>query len=201
MEQIQENQDDADKANAQWRIQELQIFNITRCFREVMNQYNQESVVHRERCKKVILRELEISGNRKSDDELEDILQNGFPGTFNFSIMADIEKAKQAVNQIEARQRDIAKLENSIKELHDMFVDLAVLVTAQGEMIDNIEHSVLKAQDYVGHAAVEVYKVKESQAAGVKKKFCICIILIVVVVVLILILGAYFLIQKKLIGR
>ncbi len=61
MEQTQEDQDDTDKASAQWRIQESQIFNITRRFRDVMNQYNQESVSHRERCKRVIVRELEIS--------------------------------------------------------------------------------------------------------------------------------------------
>jgi hypothetical protein len=60
MEQIQGDQDDTDKASAQWRIQESQIFNITRRFRDVMNQYNQESLLHRERCKKVILRELDI---------------------------------------------------------------------------------------------------------------------------------------------
>jgi len=45
--------------------------------------------------------------------------------------MADIEKAKQAASEIDARHREIAKLENSLKELHDMFVDLALLVTAQ----------------------------------------------------------------------
>ncbi len=102
MEQIQENQDDTDKASAQWRIQESQIFNITRCFRDVMNRYNQESVLHRERCKKVIVRELEIceyrsrlkfnihflliAGNKRSDDEVEEMLQNGFPGTFSSSV-------------------------------------------------------------------------------------------------------------------
>jgi t-SNARE complex subunit (syntaxin) len=45
--------------------------------------------------------------------------------------MVDIEKAKQAASEIEARHRDIAKLESSIKELHDMFIDLARLVVAQ----------------------------------------------------------------------
>jgi t-SNARE complex subunit (syntaxin) len=99
--------------------------------------------------------------------------------------MADIEKAKQAASEIDARHREIAKLENSLKELHDMFVDLALLVTAQvcillsfniyliliifkGEMIDNIEHNVLKTQDFVGQAAVEVKKVKVSQDGVMK---------------------------------
>jgi len=99
--------------------------------------------------------------------------------------MADIEKAKQAANEIDARHRDIAKLENSLKELHDMFVDLAVLVTAQvcilfsfniylimivfkGEMIDNIEHNFLKTQEFIGQAIIEVHKTKESQEATIK---------------------------------
>jgi t-SNARE complex subunit (syntaxin) len=43
----------------------------------------------------------------------------------------DIEKAKQSLNQIEAHHRDILKLENSMKELHHMFLDLAVLVANQ----------------------------------------------------------------------
>jgi hypothetical protein len=60
MEQIQENQNDAQRLSTQGRIKESQIFGITRRFRETMNQYNQESMVHRERCKKAIVRELEI---------------------------------------------------------------------------------------------------------------------------------------------
>jgi hypothetical protein len=61
MEQVQANQDDADKRSAQGRIKESQIFNMTRRFRDVMNEYNQEFVLHRERCKRVIVRQLEIS--------------------------------------------------------------------------------------------------------------------------------------------
>jgi len=201
MEQVQENQDAIEKASAQWRIKESQIFNMTRRFRELMNQYNLESDAHRERCKKVIMRELEITGNRKTNDEVEEMLENGFPGTFNFSIMVDIEKAKQAATEIEERHRDITNLETSIKELHGMFLDLAILVTTQGEMIDNIEHNVLQARDDVGHAAVEVYEANKSKEKATKKKFCICIILIAVVVILILIIATYITVQKKIIGR
>lgn len=46
-------------------------------------------------------------------------------------MLVDIQKDKQALSEIEARQRDIAKVEQSIKELHSMFVDLASLVASQ----------------------------------------------------------------------
>jgi len=98
--------------------------------------------------------------------------------------MADVEKAKQSANEIEARHRDIIKIEESIKELASMFADLARLVTAQvsinfngylfnicffkGEMIDNIEHSVSKTLDYTGQARKEIDQAKKSREASVK---------------------------------
>ncbi|UJR15278.1 hypothetical protein I4U23_002231 [Adineta vaga] len=201
LEQIQIDQTDADKASAVWRIKETQIFNLTYRFRQVMQKHNQEFVSHRERCKKVISSELEITGIRRTDEELEEMIENGFPGTYNFSIMIDVEKAKQSLNEIEARHRDITKLETSLKELHAMFLDLAVLVATQGEMIDNIEHNVSKAVDFVGLAAEQVYSAKESHESAVKKRLVVYIIIIAIVCILILILAAYFTTQKKLLGR
>ncbi len=46
-------------------------------------------------------------------------------------IMTDTQQSKQALADIEARHADIIKLENSIRELHDMFVDMAILVESQ----------------------------------------------------------------------
>ena len=60
MEQSLNDQTNDEKATARWRIKESQVFNITRLFRDIMNQYNQETVLHRQRCEKAILRELEI---------------------------------------------------------------------------------------------------------------------------------------------
>ena len=43
----------------------------------------------------------------------------------------DTAAAKQTLADIEARHADIIKLESSIKELHDMFIDMAMLVESQ----------------------------------------------------------------------
>ena len=45
--------------------------------------------------------------------------------------MTDTNQAKQSLADIEARHQDIMKLEKSIKELHDMFLDMAMLVESQ----------------------------------------------------------------------
>ena len=43
----------------------------------------------------------------------------------------DTAAAKQTLADIEARHADIIKLESSIKELHEMFMDMAMLVESQ----------------------------------------------------------------------
>lgn len=39
--------------------------------------------------------------------------------------------SKQALSEIETRHSEIIKLETSIRELHDMFMDMAMLVESQ----------------------------------------------------------------------
>lgn len=45
--------------------------------------------------------------------------------------MVETAAAKQSLADIEARHGDIMKLEKSIRELHDMFIDMAALVQTQ----------------------------------------------------------------------
>lgn len=49
--------------------------------------------------------------------------------------MTDTQQAKQTLADIEARHADIIKLENSIRELHDMFMDMAMLVESQVRLL------------------------------------------------------------------
>ena len=44
--------------------------------------------------------------------------------------------AKQTLLDIEARHQEILKIEQSIKELHDMFMDMATLVQSQVQYVD-----------------------------------------------------------------
>lgn len=50
---------------------------------------------------------------------------------FCYQIIMETQQARQTLADIEARHADIMKLENSIRELHDMFMDMAMLVENQ----------------------------------------------------------------------
>lgn len=46
-------------------------------------------------------------------------------------IITETQQARQSLKDIEARHNDIMKLESSIRELHEMFMDMAMLVESQ----------------------------------------------------------------------
>lgn len=96
-----------------------------------MTEYNRTQTDYRERCKGRIQRQLEITGRQTTNEELEEMLEQGNPAVFTQGIIMETQQAKQTLADIEARHADIIKLENSIRELHDMFMDMAMLVESQ----------------------------------------------------------------------
>lgn len=85
-----------------------------------------------------------LAGKQVGDEDLEEMIESGNPGVFTQGIITDTQQAKQTLADIEARHNDIMKLESSIRELHDMFMDMAMLVESQ--VRDNFIHSELKTK-------------------------------------------------------
>ena len=73
-------------------------------------------------------------------------------------IEMDTQQARQTLADIEARHEDIMKLEKSIKEVHDLFVDMATLIEKQGDKIDSIENHVMNTRSCVEKAVEQTSK-------------------------------------------
>jgi syntaxin 1A len=186
---VMESKLDQQNISAEQRIRKTQHATISRKFVEVMNDYNGCQVDYRERCKGRIQRQLEITGRATSDAELEEMLESGNPAIFTQGIITETQAARQSLKDIEARHNDIIKLENSIRELHDMFMDMAMLVESQGEMIDRIEYNVEKSVDYVESAKQDTKKAVKYQSKARRKKIIIIICIIVALAIIALIIG------------
>lgn len=89
--------------------------------------------------------------------------------------------------KVAGKYQDVLTLEQSVAELHQMFLDFALLTEQQGELLDQIEFQVKQAGDYVEEANVDVHQAIEYQKS-IRKKQC-WLILIVVVVVIALLFG------------
>ncbi|XP_036382876.1 syntaxin-2 isoform X2 [Megalops cyprinoides] len=189
MQQNLPQDENANRASVDLRIQKTQHTVLSRKFVEVMTQYNETQVSFRERSKGRIQRQLEITGKVTTDEELEDMLESGNPAIFTSDIISDSQITRQALNEIESRHKDIIRLESSIRELHEMFVDMAMLVETQGDMINNIEKNVTNAVEYIGHAKEETKKAVRYQKKARRKTVYIAICVVVAVIILAIIIG------------
>ncbi|XP_058066774.1 syntaxin-1A isoform X1 [Anopheles bellator] len=192
IEQNIEQEEQTSKSNADLRIRKTQHSALSRKFVEVMTEYNRTQTDYRERCKGRIQRQLEITGRATTNEELEEMLEQGNSAVFTQGIIMETQQAKQTLADIEARHADIIKLENSIRELHDMFMDMAMLVESQGEMIDRIEYHVEHAMDYVQTATQDTKKALKYQSKARRKKIIILVCLSILLIVVASTVAGYF---------
>lgn len=90
------------------------------------------------------------------------------------------------VQRIQEKHQDIQRLEASIADLAQMFQEMAVIVDAQGEMLDAIEVHVQKTKGYTGKAVDELIYARKKQH---QNRRCMCWITVIMLAILLAILG------------
>jgi t-SNARE complex subunit (syntaxin) len=88
----------------------------------------------------------------------------------------------EELQHIREKHQDILRLERSVADLHQMFQEVAVLVDAQGEMLDVIEENVHSANSYVEKANKELSTAVKVQRSNRKWECCLAIVLLIVLV-------------------
>jgi t-SNARE complex subunit (syntaxin) len=73
--------------------------------------------------------------------------------------------------KVAGKYQDVLTLEQSVAELHQMFLDFALLTEQQGELLDQIEFQVKQAGDYVEEGNVELVEAIEYSKAIRKKQW------------------------------
>lgn len=143
------------------RIAHAQYSALTRAFQQAMHEYNQAEMKQRDNCKIRIQRQLEIMGKDVSGDQIEDMFEQGKWDVFSENLLADVKGARAALNEIESRHRELLRLENRIRDVHELFLQMAVLVEQQADTLNVIELNVQKTVDYTGEAKAQVRKTLE----------------------------------------
>lgn len=101
-------------------------------------------------------------------------------------------KVLETVVEIQDRHDAAKEIEKSLLELHQIFLDMAVMVEAQGEKMDDIEHHVVNAAQYVNDGAKNLKTAKKYQKSS---RRCMCIgaiILLILILVVIIPIATSF---------
>lgn len=174
------------------RMQRTQHGVLSKEFVEVMGHCNTIQSQYRDRNVERIQRQLKITGNNVTDEELDSMLESGQTDVFTQNILIDAKATRQALNEIESRHDEILKLERSIKDLHEMFQYLAMEVEAQGDMVNRIEANIKQSTNYVEKAKENTQDAVKYQQKARKKKLWIAICLAIFILIIAISVAASF---------
>lgn len=129
-----------------------------------------------------------VTGEYPGEEVIEKIISNGGDEEFMERAVQEHGRGKVLETVVEIQDRyDAAKeIEKSLLELHQVFLDMAVMVEAQGEQMDDIEHHVLNASHYVKDGTKQLHTAKDYQRSS-RKCMCIGLILILLLILVIVI--------------
>eukprot|EP01094_Clydonella_sp_ATCC50884_P011757 TRINITY_DN2158_c0_g1_i1.p1 TRINITY_DN2158_c0_g1~~TRINITY_DN2158_c0_g1_i1.p1 ORF type:complete len:306 (-),score=121.44 TRINITY_DN2158_c0_g1_i1:160-1035(-) len=177
-----------DSGDPDLRTRRTQLGGLVRSFQSTIQNLQKAEEQYRDKYKDRVKRQAKIVDPDISDRQVEEMIERGDnpQQAFASAILDDQRhnEAKNALVYIQEQHRDIQKLEKSIVELHQLFVDMNALVEAQQDMLDSIDKNVQTAVSATA-ASYETLRHGEQHAISARKKCCIicCIIIVVILVI------------------
>ncbi|DBA05239.1 TPA: hypothetical protein N0F65_007401 [Lagenidium giganteum] len=179
-----------DKATAlsEIRIRDNMCATLTKKFMDCMKEYQKAQQKYKADMKNKVKRQVQIVKPDASEAEIDAVMRSADPGSIYKSaiLQGSADSIKEIYVHVQDKYQDVLKLEQSVAELHQMFLDLALLVEQQGEMLDQIEFQVRTAANYVEQGNKEVVKALKSQTKARKKKCCLLMVGVLIIIAIII---------------
>ncbi|XP_019953359.2 syntaxin-11-like [Paralichthys olivaceus] len=160
------------------RIARAQYDTLTRTFHAAMSDYTQAEEMQRSMCRGRIKRQASIIGTEITDEQLDVLVDKGGEGWAELSQSLQTQGGRSsqwAMCEIQGRHKELVELEARLKEVHELFLTMAVLVEEQGSMINNIETNVCGTEEYVEKINVNIKKAIQYKRKNPFHHFCPCL--------------------------
>ena len=140
-----------------------------------------------------------VTGEEAEDGTVEALISSGAGETLLQEAIQQGQAGRgqvlDAVAEIQERHDAVREMERSLRELHQVFLDMAALVEAQGHQLNDIESHVARASSFVLRGAVELETAREYQK-GSRKWACVAVVagaVLVTVIVLPIVINLHLL--------
>ncbi|KAK3198117.1 hypothetical protein Dsin_021532 [Dipteronia sinensis] len=144
--------------------------------------------IHQEYREVVERRVYTVTGERADEETIDRLIETGNSEQI-FQKAVQEQGRGQVIDtlaEIQERHDAVRDLEKKLLDLQQIFLDIAVLVDAQGEMLDNIETQVSSAVDHVQSGNTALQKAKKLQKNS-RKWMCIAIIILLIIIMIIVV--------------
>ncbi|XP_056848371.1 syntaxin-125-like [Raphanus sativus] len=129
-----------------------------------------------------------ITGEKADERTIDNLIASGESENFMQKAIQEQGRGQimDTISEIQERHDAVKEIEKNLLELHQVFLDMAALVEAQGQQLNNIESHVAKASSFVRRGTDQLQDAREYQKSS-RKWTCYAIILFIVVFILLLI--------------
>jgi t-SNARE complex subunit (syntaxin) len=165
---------------------------LVRKFLDLMQEYQAMLTKYDKKFRDKAYKEVQIVAPDASPEDIDEVLESGGEeAIFQKHIMEDRKhaKAKQTLDYLKEKHNDLLALEKSITELNQLFMDMAILVETQGDLIDQIEFSVMNSKAFTEKAVVTLQQTEKIVINTRKKKVCIVITVILIILLVIVVVA------------
>ncbi|CAA0822530.1 Syntaxin-121 [Striga hermonthica] len=127
-----------------------------------------------------------VTGENPDEAVLDRLIETGESETFMQKAIQEQGRGRvmDTIAEIQERHDAVREIERNLRELHQVFLDMAVLVESQGEQLDDIESQVNRASSFVRSGAQQLEVARKHQKSS-RKWACIGILILLVVVLII----------------
>ncbi|KAH7372888.1 hypothetical protein KP509_17G026900 [Ceratopteris richardii] len=129
-----------------------------------------------------------VNGQMPDEETVERIIDTGESEVFLQKAIHEQGRGQvlDTILEIQERHGAALEMERNLLELHQVFLDMAVLVDSQAEQLNDIEHYVSQANVYMDRGAQQLKRAKDYQRST-RKWMIIAIIILLVLVLLIVV--------------
>ncbi|KAK8618367.1 hypothetical protein V6N13_132361 [Hibiscus sabdariffa] len=128
-----------------------------------------------------------ITGEKPDEETIENLISSGESESFLQRAIQEQGRGQimDTISEIQERHDAVKEIEKNLIELHQIFLDMAALVEAQGQQLNDIESNVMHASSFVRRGTEQLVEAREHQKSS-RKWACMAIIAAIVLIIIIL---------------
>lgn len=187
---LKESPDSVQAHSAVIRIEENQYMHLVLKLTTTMAEYQRHQSTNEAFYKAQTQRQIKIKYTNPDGSAIDDstaaqlaeqVMENNTPSYI-------FQQSKDVLASIIETRNDIYRIEQSMRDLNQLFNDLAFLVNEQGELMDVILANIQQSTRYVEKGRAELKKAREYQKKSRKKLICI-VVCVVILIILFVVVG------------
>ncbi|KAF9919417.1 Plasma membrane t-SNARE, secretory vesicle fusion [Lobosporangium transversale] len=169
----------------------LRTSTLSKQFKEAVSRYQNVQYENGQKAKETMARQFRIANPQATEEDIKRLVDEEQGGAFTQQLLQQTrgQQATLALNNVQDRQRELKKLQESVVELAELYKQMETLIFDQDLTFQQIEGNVMRAEQDLEKGLGQVDLAYRDASAARKKKW-MALGIIVLIIAIILVIGA-----------